>query len=109
MAVASLVLGIIGIIIGIFGSGFQWVGAIVCIIGIILGALGRKDIEKKGLATAGLVCSIIGCVLCLALFIACVACVGSLGVAGAFARFYSVFPALASPAQRWRTAVKIAF
>lgn len=60
MAVASLVLGIIGIIIGIFGSGFQWVGAIVCIIGIILGALGRKDIEKKGLATAGLVCSMGG-------------------------------------------------
>lgn len=85
MAVASLVLGIIGIIVGIFGSGFQWVGAIICIIGIILGALGRKNIEKKGLATAGLVCSIIGCVLCLALFIACVACVGSLGVAGAFA------------------------
>ena len=34
------------------------------------GALGRKNPEKKGLATGGLVCSIIGLVLCLALYIA---------------------------------------
>lgn len=79
MGVASLVLGIIAIVIGVFSSGLLgWLGAIVGIIGIILGALGRKNAEKKGLATAGLVCSIIGLVLCLILYLACAACVGGL-------------------------------
>ena len=79
MGVASLVLGIISIVLGVVSGGlFGWFGAILAIIGIVLGALGRKDPEKKGLATAGLVCSIIGLVLCLLLYLACAACVGSL-------------------------------
>ena len=61
MAVASLVLGIISLVIGIFSAGsLGWLGAILAGVGIILGALGRKNPEKKGMATAGLVCSIIG-------------------------------------------------
>ena len=44
------------------------------IVGIVLGALARKNPDKKGMATAGLVCSIIGTVLCLILYIACVGC-----------------------------------
>ncbi|MBP8714276.1 MAG: hypothetical protein KBH85_02650 [Lachnospiraceae bacterium] len=61
MAVASLVLGIISLVIGIFSAGsLGWLGAILAVVGIILGALGRKNPEKKGMATAGLVCSIIG-------------------------------------------------
>lgn len=79
MGVASLVLGIIALLMGLFFAGFQWVGAIVGLIGIILGAQGRKVPEKKGLATAGLVCSIIGFILCIIFYIACVACVGSMG------------------------------
>jgi hypothetical protein len=79
MGIASLVLGIIAIVIGVFSSGLLgWLGAILAIVGIILGALGRKDPEKKGIATAGLVCSIIGLVLCLILYLACAACVGGL-------------------------------
>ncbi|SFD09787.1 hypothetical protein [Butyrivibrio sp. YAB3001] len=79
MGVASLVLGILALIIGVFTSGlFGWLGAILAIIGIILGALGRKDSEKKGIATAGLVCSIIGLILCLLLYLACAACIGGL-------------------------------
>lgn len=78
MGVASLVLGIISIVCGIFLSGFQWVGAIAGVIGIVLGALGRKVPEKQGISTAGLVCSIIGFVLCIILFITCVACVNNL-------------------------------
>lgn len=78
MGVASLVLGIISIVIGAFSAGtFGWLGAILGIVGIILGVLGKKDPEKKGLATAGFVCSIIGTVLCLLLYIACIACLGS--------------------------------
>jgi len=77
MAAASLVLGIISIVIGLFLVGLQWIGAIIAIIGIILGAL-NKNPDKAGLATAGKVCSIIGLVLCMALFLACVACVGGI-------------------------------
>ncbi len=83
MGIASLVLGIIALIIGVFSAGsFGWAGAIMAILGIIFGALGRKKGENTDLATGGLVCSIIGLVLCLALYIACVACVG--GIASAF-------------------------
>lgn len=83
MGVASLVLGIIALIIGIFLTGFQWVGAIVGLIGIILGAQGRKNPEKKGIATGGMVCSIIGFIFCIIFYVACVACVGGLGAIGA--------------------------
>lgn len=77
MGVAALVLGILSLIIGLFSAGaLGWAGAIMAILGIIFGALGRKNPEKNGLATGGLVCSIIGLVLCLALYIACVACIG---------------------------------
>lgn len=83
MGVASLILGIISLVAGLFFAGFQWVGAIVGLVGIILGAMGRKIPEKKGIATAGMVCSIIGFVLCIIFYIACVACVG--GIAGGLA------------------------
>ena len=79
MAIASLVLGILSLVIGIFSAGsLGSLGGILGIVGIILGALGRKDLEKKGMATAGLVCSIIGTILCLILYIACVACIRGL-------------------------------
>ena len=79
MGVASLVLGIIAVVIGLFSAGsLGRSGAILAVIGIVLGALGRKDVEKKGISTAGLVLSIIGLVLCLILYIACVACIGGL-------------------------------
>ncbi|OUP84189.1 hypothetical protein B5F07_08620 [Lachnoclostridium sp. An169] len=78
MGVGSLVLGIISIVIGLFGGGLGWLGAILGIIGIILGSQGKKIPEQKGLASAGFVCSIIGTVLCLLMYIACIACVGGL-------------------------------
>lgn len=74
MAVASLVLGIIGLVFA-FIPAVGWVGAILGIVGIILGVLGRKSQpEKKGMAIAGLVMSIIAVVLGAIMFIACVAC-----------------------------------
>ena len=81
MAIASLVLGIISLVCGFFLSGYQWLGAIVGLIGIVLGAKARSDPEKRGMATAGLVCSIIGFILCIILYVACVACVGGLAAA----------------------------
>lgn len=75
MGVASLVLGIIAILIGLVSAGLLgWLGAIIGILGIILGALGRQKPEGRGLATGGLVCSIIGTILSLLFYLACAAC-----------------------------------
>jgi D-alanyl-lipoteichoic acid acyltransferase DltB (MBOAT superfamily) len=79
MAVASLVLGIIAIVIGVFSAGaLGWLGGIIGIVGIILGVLAKKEPEKQSMATAGFVCSIIGTILCLFMYVACIACVGGL-------------------------------
>ena len=79
MGFASLVLGIISLVIGVFSSGLLgWLGAIIALIGVILGVLERKKPDKSKIATAGMVCSIVGLVLCLLLYVACAACVGSL-------------------------------
>ena len=44
MGTASLVLGIISMVIGtLAGGGFNWVGVIVGIIGIVLGIEGKKE------------------------------------------------------------------
>ena len=65
MAVASLVLGIISVVLGVCSAGILgWLAALLGLVGVILGALGRKDPEKKGMATAGLVLGIIGLVFC---------------------------------------------
>lgn len=77
MAIASMVLGIIALVIGLFFAGFNWIGMIVAIIGIILGALGKKDEARRGMATAGMVMSIVALALSLIVWIACLACVGS--------------------------------
>lgn len=79
MGVASLVLGIIALVISV-GGGFAavgWVGSICGIIAIILGAIAKKDPEQKGSATGGLVCGIIALAWGIISTIACVACVGA--------------------------------
>lgn len=53
MGITSLVLGIVSILIGLFGSGIWWLGCILALVGIILGAQGRKNPETKGIATGG--------------------------------------------------------
>ena len=77
MAVAPLVLGIISLIAGLFG--FCFVGLPISIVGIVLAVIAKKK-APSGMATAGLVLSIIACVLCAIFFVACVACLG--GTAG---------------------------
>ena len=78
VAITSLVLGIVSLVISVFFAGLNWLGIPVAIVGIILGALGRKNAEKKGMATAGLVMSIIALVLAVIVWLACAACVGAI-------------------------------
>lgn len=69
-AVASLSLGIISIVctLGFFYTSFF--GVIFGILAIIFGQKARKE-AKTPLATAGLVCGIIGTSLCGLLFVGC--------------------------------------
>jgi len=82
-AIASLVLGIISLVCVFFGYG-ALLGIILGIVGIVLGSMAKKE-TPSGMATAGIVMSIIAIVLCAITFLACVACVGALASAGAFA------------------------
>lgn len=75
-AVASLVLGIISLVT-MFTGTFAIVGVVLSIIGLILGIKSKKD-NPSGMATAGIVLSIIALVLTALTFLACVACVGML-------------------------------
>lgn len=87
LSIASLIIGIFTLIMGLFGWTFGWgtlIGVVTGIVGIILGAMGKKK-DGSGVAVGGLVTSIIGLVLCGILFIACVACAGVLVAAGATA------------------------
>lgn len=76
MAVASLVLGICALVFPFIGLG--WLSVLVGIVGVILGALGKKDEAKSGMAKAGMVMSIIAIALGLVFWIACAACIGGL-------------------------------
>ena len=79
MGVASLVLGIISLVWALLAAVFggTWISALIGVIGIILGAVAKKQ-APSGVATAGLVLSIIGTILSLLFVIACVACAGAL-------------------------------
>ena len=77
MGVAALILGIASVIIAAVFPVVGWFGCIVGIIGIVLAALAKKQ-GQKGVATAGLVLSIIGTALALIMYLACAACVAGI-------------------------------
>ncbi len=76
MGVAALVLGIISVVFSLILGGAGWVGPIIGIIGIVLGAVAKKK-GQGGIATAGLVLSIIGTAISLIITIACMACLNT--------------------------------
>lgn len=80
-AIASLVLGIIACACVFFGYG-ALLGILLGVVGLILGINAKKE-EPSGMATAGIVLSIIAIAICAIGFISCVACVGCLAAAGA--------------------------
>lgn len=84
MGVAALVLGIISSAIALIFPSAGWLGAITGVVGIILGAIAKRN-GYGGTATAGLVLAIIGTAFSLILYLACAACVA--GVAGSVGGF----------------------
>lgn len=82
MAVASLVLGIVSLVLNIIFGTVYGVGILTSLVGVVLGAMARKDLETKGMATAGMVCSIIALVLGILVFIACIACASAIASSG---------------------------
>lgn len=72
-AIASLVCGIVAVVFMWFGYG-AIIGIASGVVGLILGIKANK-IQKQGMATAGIVLSIIGLSLGALIFVACVVCV----------------------------------
>ena len=86
MGIASLICGVITLVMAVFSaSGLGALGIILGLVGIIFGALGRKDPEQKSMATAGLIVSIVGLLINAVLFVACIACIGAIGPGAAAA------------------------
>lgn len=80
-AVASLVLGIIGVVFWFLGTA-SILSIILGIIGIVLASSAKKDGNTEGLRTAGFVLSLIALIGGAITFIACVACVGGVAAIG---------------------------
>ena len=71
MGIGALISGLVGLVVVLFPFLPTVLGVILGVVGVVLGALGRKDPESKGLATAGLVLGLIAVVLGVAVYVAC--------------------------------------
>lgn len=89
-ASASLVLGIISVVLWFFGYS-ALVSVILGIVGLILAGNAKKAGFNGGIRTAGFVLSLIGLIGGAIFFVACVACVGAIGAADATGAFDDLF------------------
>ena len=80
-AVASLVLGIIAVVLWFFGYT-SIVSVILGIVGLVCAGNAKKAGFMGGLRTAGFVLSLIGLIGGAIFFVACVACAGAIGAVG---------------------------
>lgn len=80
-ATASLVLGIIAVVLWFFGYT-SIVSVILGIVGLVCAGNAKKAGFMGGLRTAGFVLSLIGLIGGGIAFVACVACAGAIGAAG---------------------------
>ena len=82
MGVVSLVFGILAVIL-CWIPVINWVGIVLGIIGIIMGAVGKSSASKQGkptgVATAGLVLSIIATAIAGGAWLACSICAAGAG------------------------------
>jgi hypothetical protein len=80
MAIASLILGILGVLSSFFTVGFGGMG--LGLVALILGILGRKGAqgrdEPTGMATAGMVLGIVGLAFGVIFFVTCSLCVSAM-------------------------------
>ena len=76
-ATASMVLGIIAVVLWFFGYG-ALVSVILGIIGLVLAGNAKKAGYNGGMRTAGFVLSLIGLIGGAVFFVACVACAGAI-------------------------------
>lgn len=88
-ATASMVLGIISVVLWFFGYS-ALVSVILGIVGLILAGNAKKAGFVGGIQTAGFVLSLIGLIGGAIFFVACIACVGAIGAAGASDAFSSL-------------------
>lgn len=77
-AVASMVLGIIGVVFWFFGYS-SILSIILGVIGIVLSSSAKKEGNNEGIRTAGFVLSLIALIGGAIAFLACAACVGVFG------------------------------
>ncbi|MES0489060.1 MAG: hypothetical protein ABUK01_03650 [Leptospirales bacterium] len=76
MAIASLVLGIIGVAwILVPIPGTFWIGVILGVIAIVLGVLGKKEEGGAGKAKAGMILGIVAVIVNIAFYVLCMAAV----------------------------------
>ena len=82
-ATASMVLGIISVVLWFFGFS-AIVSVILGVVGLILAGNAKKAGFMGGIRTAGFVLSLIGLIGGALVFIACVAVVGAIGTLGLY-------------------------
>jgi len=79
MSIAAMVLGICSLVV-------PYAGVATAIVGLILGVMGKKKAVEvgapTGMATAGIVMSIIGLAGAVLTVILCISCLGALGSVG---------------------------
>ena len=85
-ATASMVLGIISVVLWFFGYS-ALVSVILGIVGLILAGNPKEAGFVGGIQTAGFVLSLIGLIGGAIFFVACIACVGAIGAAGTYDAF----------------------
>ena len=78
LAIASLVLGIVGLVFSLIISGP--VGFVLGIIGVVLSSAAKKAGFVGGMNTAGFVLSLIALILGAIMLVACIACAGTVGM-----------------------------
>lgn len=80
-AIASMILGIASCVLAWWGIAFGVISLVCAVVGLILAIQAKKSYtaigQKNGMATAGLILSIIGIVLSIIGIIACGVCVAA--------------------------------
>ena len=80
-AIASLVLGIISVVLWVFGYS-SILSVVLGIIGVVMASKSKEEGYDENIRTAGFILSVIGIIGGAIFFVACVACVGMAGIAG---------------------------